>query len=46
MAALDPPTKEKTSWDFSFIDHMTVDFLHARAGHATIVNSVNIRGPL
>ena len=38
VAELDPPTKEKTSWDFSLIDPMMVDFLHATAGHSTIMN--------
>ncbi|HTV08276.1 MAG TPA: hypothetical protein VMD97_04445 [Candidatus Aquilonibacter sp.] len=38
VAELEPPTKEKTSWDFSLIDPMTIDFLHATAGHSTIMN--------
>jgi Glycosyl hydrolases family 39 len=38
VAELEPPTAEKTSWDFSLIDPMTRDFLHATAGHSTIVN--------
>src|SRR5512138_2254184 len=29
VAELEPPTKEKTSWDFSLIDPMTMDFLNA-----------------
>jgi hypothetical protein len=38
VAELDPPTKEKTSWDFSLIDPIVIDFLHATAGHSTIMN--------
>jgi hypothetical protein len=38
VAELDPPTNEKTSWNFSLIDPMTVDFLHATEGHSTIMN--------
>ncbi len=38
VAELEPPTKEKTSWDFSLIDPLTVDFLDATAGHSTIMN--------
>ena len=36
VAELDPPTSEKTSWDFSLIDPITKDFLHATEGHDTI----------
>ena len=38
VAELDPPTPQKTSWDFSLIDPMTLDFLKATAGHSTILN--------
>src|SRR5580698_731358 len=38
VAELEPPTKEKTSWDFSVIDPMTLDFLNATKGHAVILN--------
>jgi hypothetical protein len=38
VAELEPPTKEKTSWDFSLIDPMTKDFLAATEGHSTIMN--------
>ena len=38
VAELDPPTKEKTSWDFTYIDPVTKDFLAATEGHSTIVN--------
>jgi len=38
VAELDPPTKDKTSWDFTLIDPMTRDFLNATEGHSTIMN--------
>lgn len=38
VAELEPPTKGKTSWDFSLIDPMTVDFLKATEGHSRILN--------
>lgn len=38
VAELEPPTKEKTSWDFTYIDPVTKDFLAATEGHSTIVN--------
>jgi hypothetical protein len=38
VAELDPPTTGKTSWDFSLIDPITLDFLHATEGHSRIVN--------
>lgn len=38
VAELEPPTKDKTSWDFSLIDPMTIDFLKATDGHSTILN--------
>jgi Glycosyl hydrolases family 39 len=38
VAELDPPTKERTSWDFTYIDPVTKDFLAATDGHSTIVN--------
>jgi hypothetical protein len=37
VAELDPPSKDKTSWDFSKIDPVTIDFLNATAGHSTII---------
>jgi len=37
-AELEPPTTEKTSWDFSLIDPMTKDFLAATEGHPTVMN--------
>src|SRR5271156_4984872 len=39
VAELDPPTSEKTSWDFSLIDPMTRDFLAPTAGHSPDVIS-------
>ncbi|HEY6447859.1 MAG TPA: glycosyl hydrolase family 39 [Acidobacteriaceae bacterium] len=38
VAELEPPTPGKTSWDFSLIDPMMLDFFHATEGHSTIVN--------
>lgn len=38
VAELEPPTPQKTSWDFSLIDPMTKEFLDATAGHATVMN--------
>jgi len=38
VAELEPPTKEKTSWDFSLIDPMTIDFLEATKGHSVMLN--------
>src|ERR1700677_5192521 len=38
VAELEPPTHEKTSWDFSLIDPMTKDFLAATEGHPTVLN--------
>jgi len=38
VAELEPPTKDKTSWDFSYIDPVTKDFLAATEGHSTIIN--------
>ena len=38
VAELEPPTPQKTSWDFSLIDPMTKDFLAATEGHPTILN--------
>jgi hypothetical protein len=35
---LQPPTPQKTSWDFSLIDPMTLDFLAATKGHPTVMN--------
>jgi hypothetical protein len=38
VAELEPPTPQKTSWDFSLIDPMTKDFLAATDGHPAVVN--------
>ena len=38
VAELEPPTAEKTSWEFSLIDPMTKDFLAATDGHPTVMN--------
>jgi hypothetical protein len=38
VAELAPPTKDKTSWDFTLIDPMTIDFLNATEGHSRILN--------
>ena len=38
MAELEPPTSQKTSWDFSLLDPMTKDFLAATEGHPTVMN--------
>ncbi|HUV71292.1 MAG TPA: hypothetical protein VMW15_16665 [Terracidiphilus sp.] len=38
VAELEPPTPQKTSWDFSLIDPMTKDFLSATDGHPTVMN--------
>jgi len=38
VAELQPPTPTSTSWDFTFIDPVTKDFLAATEGHSTIIN--------
>ena len=38
IAELEPPADGKTSWDFSLIDPMTIDFLDATKGHSVILN--------
>jgi hypothetical protein len=38
VAELEPPTTQKTYWDFSLIDPMTKDFLSATEGHPTVMN--------
>jgi glycosyl hydrolase family 39 (putative alpha-L-iduronidase) len=38
VAALEPPKDGKTSWDFSLIDPMTIDFLEATKGHPIVLN--------
>jgi hypothetical protein len=38
VAELEPPSKGKTSWDFSLIDPMTDQFMKANEGHSVIIN--------
>jgi hypothetical protein len=38
VAELEPPSEDKTSWDFTYIDPVTKDFLESTQGHSTIVN--------
>jgi hypothetical protein len=38
VAELEPPTNNQTSWDFSLIDPLTIDFLNATKGHSVILN--------
>ena len=38
VAELEPPTADRTSWDFSAVDPLTVDFLEATKGHPVILN--------
>jgi hypothetical protein len=38
VAELEAPKDGNTSWDFSHIDPMTIDFLEATKGHSTILN--------
>ncbi len=38
VAELEPSQGRKTSWDFSLMDPVTVDFMQATAGHPVIMN--------
>lgn len=38
VAELTPPAAGQTSWDFSLLDPMMVDFMQATQGHPTIIN--------
>jgi hypothetical protein len=38
VAELKPPTDKETSWGFSLIDPMTIDFFEATKGHSVIMN--------
>ena len=38
VAELEPPHDGKTSWDFSLIDPLTIDFLESTTGHPVVVN--------
>jgi hypothetical protein len=38
VAELEAPTATKTSWDFSLIDPMTIDFFENTKGHSVVLN--------
>ena len=38
VAELEPPTKDKTSWDFTYIDPAIEDFMSATSGHSVVMN--------
>src|SRR6195952_2950707 len=38
VAELEAPTATTTSWDFSLIDPMTIDFFNVTKGHSVILN--------
>lgn len=38
VAALEPPTKEKTSWDFTHMDPLVLDFVEAAQGRPVMIN--------
>ena len=38
IAELEAPENGKTSWDYSVIDPMTIDFLEATKGHSVVLN--------
>jgi hypothetical protein len=38
VAELEPPHDGQTSWDFSLIDPLTIDFLEATKGHPAVLN--------
>src|ERR1700686_3513202 len=38
VAELEPPKDGKTSWNFSLIDPLTIDFLEATKGHSVVLN--------
>jgi hypothetical protein len=38
VAELEPPKNGNTSWDFSLIDPMTLDFFEATKGHPSVLN--------
>lgn len=38
VAELEPPTRERTSWDFTYIDPALEDFMNATAGHSVVMN--------
>lgn len=38
VAELEPPTSTATSWDFSLIDPVVIDFFEATTGHPAVIN--------
>jgi len=38
VAELEPPADGKTSWDFSLIDPLTMDFFQSTSGHPVMIN--------
>jgi hypothetical protein len=38
VAELEPPTKDKTSWEFKYIDPTLEDFMKATEGHSVVMN--------
>ena len=38
VAELEPPTMDKTSWDFKYIDPALEDFMKATEGHSVVMN--------
>ncbi|SEB50379.1 GH39 family glycosyl hydrolase [Terriglobus roseus] len=38
VAELEPPTADKTSWDFTLLDPMVEDLMKAQNGHSVIMN--------
>lgn len=38
VAELEPPAKDHTSWDFSLIDPLVLDFMNATKGHPVMMN--------
>jgi hypothetical protein len=38
VAELEPPTADRTFWDFQLIDPLTLDFLQATSGHSVVLN--------
>lgn len=38
VAALEPPDDKKTSWDFSLIDPVVLDYFKASEGHVSVLN--------
>ena len=38
VAELDPPTKDKTSWNFTYLDSTMQAFMEATEGHSVVIN--------